>query len=369
MKVNFCDISKDYQEQKNDIDENIQKVLDKGNFIMGNQVQELETKLAEYVGVKHCIGVSNGTDAIKVALMALGCKEGDEVITVPFTWISSAEVINLVGAKPVFVDIDINTFNMDSTKLEAAITDKTKAIIAVSIFGQVADFDEINKIAKKHNIAVIEDAAQSFGAEQNGKKSCSLTDIATTSFFPSKPFGGYGDGGAVFTNDDKLANHIRAIRTHGANVRHNHWCIGMNARLDTIQAAILLSKFKNINKVMNNRTNSGNLYSKLINEDENLSKKLVTPTILDKNKSVYAQYTLLVEDRDKLKEQLKEKDIPSAIYYPKCLHEQEVYKYLGYKWGDFPNSEKASRQVISLPMHGWITENDINTVINELKKC
>lgn len=369
MKVNFCDISKDYQEQKNDIDENIQQVLDKGNFIMGNQVQQLEEKLAEYVGVKHCIGVSNGTDAIKVALMALGCKDGDEVITVPFTWISSAEVINLVGAKPVFVDIDINTFNMDHTKLEAAITNKTKAIIAVSIFGQVADFDEINKIAKKHNIAVIEDAAQSFGAEQNGKKSCGLTDIATTSFFPSKPFGGYGDGGAVFTNDDKLANHMRAIRTHGANVRHHHWCIGMNARLDTIQAAILLSKFKNIDKVMNNRTNSGDLYSKLIKEDENLNKKLVTPTILSKNKSVYAQYTLLVEDRDKLKEQLKEKEIPSAVYYPKCLHEQEVYKYLGYKWGDFPNSEKASRQVISLPMHGWITEEDINTVVSELKKC
>ena len=365
MKVNFCDIAKDYQEQKEDIDQNIQQVLDKGNFVMGNQVQELETKLAEYVGVKHCIGVSNGTDAIQIALMALNCQPGDEVITVPFTWISSAEVINLVGAKPVFVDIDINTFNMDASKLEGVITNKTKAIIAVSIFGQMADFDEINKIAKKHNIPVIEDAAQSFGAEQNGKKSCSVTDIATTSFFPSKPFGGYGDGGAIFTNDDKLANHMKAIRTHGANVRHSHWCIGMNARLDTIQAAILLSKLKNINKVMDNRTKSGTLYSKLINKNTNL----ITPTILTKNKSVYAQYTLLVENRDELKDKLKECEIPSAIYYPKCLHEQDVYKYLGYEWGDFPNAEKASRQVLSLPMHGWITEDDINTVVGELNKC
>ena len=205
MKVQFCDIAKDYQIQKEQIDKNMSEVLTKGNFVMGNQVKEIEEKLANYVGVKHCVAVSDGTDAIQIALRAIGCKEGDEVITVPFTWISSAEVINLVNATPVFVDIDLKTFNMDPDKLEAAITDKTKAIIAVSIFGQMADFDRINEIAKKHNIAVIEDAAQSFGAEQNGKKSCSLTDIATTSFFPSKPFGCYGDGGAIFTNNDELA--------------------------------------------------------------------------------------------------------------------------------------------------------------------
>tara|TARA_B100001248_G_C27399084_1_gene468397 strand:- start:484 stop:1584 length:1101 start_codon:yes stop_codon:yes gene_type:complete len=364
MKVQFCDIAKDYQIQKEQIDKNMSEVLTKGNFVMGNQVKEIEEKLANYVGVKHCVAVSDGTDAIQIALRAIGCKEGDEVITVPFTWISSAEVINLVNATPVFVDINLKTFNMDPDKLEAAITDKTKAIIAVSIFGQMADFDRINEIAKKHNIAVIEDAAQSFGAEQNGKKSCSLTDIATTSFFPSKPFGCYGDGGAIFTNNDEYANTMRAIRTHGANVRHSHWCIGTNSRLDTLQAAILLAKFENIDKIMNTRNHAGTLYSQLINEN-NIDVK--TPTILDKNKSVYAQYTLLVENRDELKNKLKELQIPSAIYYPKCLHEQSVYEYLGYKLGDFPNAEEASKKVLSLPMHGWILDEDIHTVVNTLK--
>jgi len=366
MKVNFCDISKDYQVQKTSIDESISTVLNKGNFIMGNQVNELETALSNYVGVKHCVAVSNGTDALSIALKTIDCGPGDEVITVPFTWISSAEVINLVGATPVFVDIDLDTYNIDATKLESVITDKTKAIIAVSIFGQVADFDEINKIAKKHNIVVIEDAAQSFGAEQNGKKSCSLADISTTSFFPAKPFGCYGDGGAMFTNNDDWANKMKAIRTHGANVRHNHWCFGINARMDTIQAAILLAKFKNIDQIMHTRNNAGELYSKLINEAK---LPLKTPTILAKNKSVYAQYTLLAENRDDLKNKLKECEIPSAIYYPKCLHEQPVYQYLGYKWGDFPNAEKACRNVISLPIHGWISDEDIHTVVNELKKC
>lgn len=366
MKVNFCDISKDYQTQKESIDSGISDVLTKGNFIMGNQINELEVKLANYVGVKHCIAVSNGTDALKLALLALDIGTGDEVITVPFTWISSSEVIDLVGAKPVFVDVDLNTFNLDASQLESKITDKTKAIIAVSIFGQVADLTEINKIAAKHNVTVIEDAAQSFGAEQDGKKSCSLSKIATTSFFPSKPFGGYGDGGAIFTDDDTLCNRLKAIRTHGANVRHHHWCIGLNARLDTIQAAILLAKFDRIDEMMNNRTSMGNLYSELINES-NITD-IQTPVILPQNKSVYAQYTLLVKDRDALAAKLKEQGIPTAIYYPKCLHEQPVYEYLGYKLEDFPNSVKASREVLSLPMHGWITEEDIRTVVDALKE-
>jgi UDP-2-acetamido-2-deoxy-ribo-hexuluronate aminotransferase len=364
MVIPFCDIKKDYLEQKEQIDENIQNVLNKSNYIMGNEVGDLETKLANYVSVDHCVAVSNGTDALKVALLALDVGPGDEVITVPFTWISSAEVINLVGAKPVFVDIDLDTYNLDPNKLEPAITSNTKAIIAVSIFGQVADFTQINKIAKKHNIPVIEDAAQSFGAEQKNKKSCSLTDIATTSFFPSKPFGGYGDGGAIFTNNEKWATKMKAIRTHGANVRHNHWCIGMNARLDTIQAAILLAKFENIDKVMKNRTDMGNLYTQLINENKINVK---TPVLLPENKSVYAQYTLLVENRDELAPKLKEQGVPTAIYYPKCLHEQPVYSYLGYKLEDFPNSVKASREVLSLPMHGWLTEEEVRKVVDVLK--
>ena len=364
MSIPFCDIKKDYENQKEQIDANIQNVLNKGNFIMGNEITELETKLETYVGVDHCIAVSNGTDALKVALLAVDVGPGDEVITVPFTWISSAEVINLVGATPVFVDIDLDTYNLDPTKLEKAITSKTKAIIAVSIFGQVADFTRINEIAKKHKIIVIEDAAQSFGAEQHGRKSCSLTDIATTSFFPSKPFGCYGDGGAIFTNNETLCTKMKAIRTHGANVRHHHWCIGMNARIDTIQAAILLAKFENIDKVLDNRTKMGNLYTKLIHE-HNINVK--TPVLLLENTSVYAQYTLLVKNRPELIQKLKDNGVPTAIYYPKCLHEQPVYSYLGYKLEDFPNSVQASREVLSLPMHGWITEPEVRTVVDILK--
>jgi UDP-2-acetamido-2-deoxy-ribo-hexuluronate aminotransferase len=365
--IKFCDIGLDYEKMKDEIDENVKNVLSSGYFIMGPQIKELEQKLAKYVGIKNCISCSNGTDAIQMGLMALDVSHDDEVITVPFTWISTAEVINLVGAKPVFVDVDETTFNIDLNQVENAITEKTKAIIVVSIFGQMPNMDKLMEISKKHNIPVIEDAAQSFGAEQNGKKSCSIATISTTSFFPSKPFGGYGDGGAVFTNDDVIDKRLRAIRTHGANQRHHHWCIGMNCRLNTLQAGILLAKFNHIEEIMKNRNDVGTYYTKLIKE-KGLDKYITPPHVQEGNKHVYAQYTLLVENREDLKNKLKEKELPTAIYYPKCLHEQPVYEYLGYKLEDFPNAVKASRNVLSLPMHSWISYDEIEKVVDILEK-
>lgn len=314
--MQFIDLKKQYQLHKDEIDKAIHKVLDEGCFIMGPPIQQLEKVLAEYVGVKHCISVSSGTDSLTIALMALGVGPGDEVITVPFTWISSAEVIGLVGATPVFVDIEPETYNIDVTKIEAAITSKTKAIIPVNLFGQLPDYTAINAIAKKYNLAVIEDAAQSFGATQNGKMSCALSQIGSTSFFPAKPFGCYGDGGALFTNDDTLATAMRAIRVHGGETRHHHTHLGMNGRLDTMQAAILLAKFPHFPAEVVAREKIGERYSAL------LDGICLTPTIAPGNTHVYAQYTIRSVERDQLAHKLKEKGIPTAVYYPKCLHEQ-----------------------------------------------
>lgn len=361
--MQFIDLKKQYQLHKEEIDSAIHKVLDDGCFIMGPPIQQLEKALAQYVGVKHCISVSSGTDSLTIALMALGIGPGDEVITVPFTWISSAEVIGLVGATPVFVDIELNTYNIDVTKIEAAITPKTKAIIPVNLFGQMPDYTAINAIAAKHGLAVIEDAAQSFGATQNGKMSCAMSLVGSTSFFPAKPFGCYGDGGALFTNDDTLAATMRAIRVHGGEVRHHHTHLGMNGRLDTMQAAILLAKFPHFPAEVSAREKIGARYTQL------LDGCCVTPKVAPGNTHVYAQYTIRSPNRDQLSEQLKAKGIPSAVYYPKCLHEQPVFRNLGYEWSSFPKSEQASREVLSLPMHPWLTEDDQNSVVEAIKEA
>lgn len=360
--MEFIDIKKQYRLYKKEIDDAIHAVLDKGQFIMGEEVALLEKVLAEFVGVKHCITVSSGTDSLFIALLALGIGAGDEVITVPFTWIASSEVIKLAGATPVFVDIDPDTYNIDVNAIEDAITEKTKAILPVNLFGQMADYRSINAIAKRYGLPVIEDAAQSFGATQDGKQSCSVTTVGSTSFFPGKPFGCYGDGGALFTDDDALAAKMRAIRTHGGERRHYHPYLGMNGRLDTIQAAILLAKWPYYASEVEARGSIGERYSKLLDEC------CITPKILDGNTHTYAQYTLRTSNRAEMQEVLKAEGIPSAIYYPKCLHEQPVFADLGYYYGSFPESEKASQEVLSIPMHPWLSEENIEHVTETIKK-
>lgn len=354
--MEFIDLVTQQERIKDKIDQNIKNVLSHGKYIMGPEVYELEEKLADYVGTKYCIGVSSGTDALLIAMMALGVGYGDEIITTPFTFIATGEMIALLGAKPVFVDIDPKTYNIDPTLIEASITPKTKAIIPVSLYGQCADMDAINTIARKHNLPVIEDAAQSFGATYREKKSCSLSTIACTSFFPSKPLGGYGDGGACFTNDDNLAKAMCEIRVHGQDRRYHHPLVGINGRLDTIQAAILLAKFEIFPDEVTLREGLGQQYSQLFNDSGITS----TPYIERHNTSVYAQYTLQVDNRDLVQEKLNDKDIPTAVHYPIPLNKQPAFNIEGY----YPESEKASKKVMSLPMHPYLSTDDIHNVVN-----
>ena len=328
---------------------------------MGPEISELEKSLADYVGVPHAITCASGTDSLEIALRSLGVEPGDEVITVPFTWISSAESIALVGARPVFVDIDPLDYNLDVGKLAKAISPKTKAIMPVSLFGQIPGMEAINRLAEEHRIPVLEDAAQSFGATRNGVKSCAISTIGSTSFFPAKPLGCYGDGGALFTSDDDLAGKMRAIRTHGGTQRHQHPFLGMNGRFDTLQAAILIPKLAHFPDEVEARNRIGARYSALLKDI------CGTPHIRKGNTHVYAQYTIRVKNRDRLGEILKDKGIPTAVYYPKCLHEQPVFSRLGYRWGDFPESEKASREVLSLPMHPFLTEKEQDFIVESLK--
>jgi len=355
--MQFIDLKAQYNLMKESINKRIQAVLDHGQYIMGPEVAELEKKLAEFTGSKHCIAVSSGTDALMVALMAYDIGPGDEVITTPFTFIATGEMIAILGAKPVFVDIDPKTYNLNPELIEKAITKNTKAIMPVSLYGQCADFDAINQIGKKHNIPVIEDGAQSFGASYKSKKSCNLSEIGCTSFFPSKPLGGYGDGGAIFTNNDELAVKMRRIMNHGQDVRYNHPMIGINGRLDTLQAAILLVKMEHFNQEISSREKIGKRYS------EKLSGNVVTPYCESYNQHVYAQFTIQVNNRDQFLKNMSERQIPTAIHYPKPLHMQPVFAHLGLKASDFPVSEKISAKVVSLPMHPYLTVEDQDAVI------
>jgi len=362
--MQFIDLQSRHQLIGDKINARVQTVMEHGQFILGPEVAELERKLADFVGVKACVSVSSGTDSLLIALMALGVGVGDEVITVPYTWISSAEVIALLGSKPVFVDIRPDTWNMDEQLLESVITDKTKAIMPVSIFGQTPDMDSINEIARKYDIPVIEDAAQSFGATYKGKKSCNLSTIGSTSFFPSKPLGCYGDGGALFTNDDELAEKFRWIRVHGQERKHHHPILGINGRMDTIQAAILVEILEVFPDEVQKREYLGQNYSLGLAEVEGLK----TPSIGANNTSVYAQYTILSDHREQIQQFLKAKEIPSVSYYSVPLHLQPVFKDLGYKQGDFPVSEKVANQSLSFPMSPYLNPEDQKNVISNVLK-
>jgi UDP-2-acetamido-2-deoxy-ribo-hexuluronate aminotransferase len=346
--MEFIDLKSQYKRLKIDIDAGIQRVLDHGQYILGPEVSELEEKLAAYTGAKHCITVANGTDALQIAQMAFGIGPGDEVITPGFTYIATAETVALLGAKPVYVDINPKTYNLDAELLEAAINSRTKAIIPVSLYGQCADYDVINAIALKHGIPVIEDAAQSFGARYKGRKSCNLTTVACTSFFPTKPLGCYGDGGAIFTNDDELAKIMRQIARHGQDRRYHHVRVGVNSRLDTLQAAILLPKLEVLNEEIELRESVADRYMRLLNN----SQSIVTPYIEMYNKSAWAQFSIRVKCRNKLIEKLNNIGIPTAIHYPTPLNKQPaVFDDAAI----LPVGDLTSGEIMSLPMSPTLT--------------
>jgi UDP-2-acetamido-2-deoxy-ribo-hexuluronate aminotransferase len=410
MSIPFIDLKAQYQALQPQIQERMNRVLEHGQYIMGPEVKELEDKLQTYTGAKHCITVASGTEALLICLMALGIEPGDEIITTPFTFVATAEVIVLLGAKPVFVDIEPDTCNIDASKIEAKITSKTKAIMPVSLYGQVADMNEINAIAAKNHLPVIEDAAQSFGAEYKGNKSCNLSTIGCTSFFPSKPLGCYGDGGAIFTNDDSLAKACREIRVHGQSQRYVHTRVGVGGRMDTLQCAVLLAKLERFDWEIAQRQRIGQRYNDLIAngspqrfvlrdhagkiggpcDDETSSLRggaepsssslrggrrptrqsiaagdIRLVSVRPDRASIYAQYTVLVSDRDALQKRLSEAGIPTAVHYPVPLNEQPAYKHLCCP-DCTPIAQQISKQVMSLPMSPDLSAEDQDKIVSAL---
>jgi dTDP-4-amino-4,6-dideoxygalactose transaminase len=380
--MEFIDLAAQQQRISGKIEANLKTVLSHGKYIMGPEVRKLEETLANYVSVKHAIGCASGTDALMMALMAYNIGPGDAVFTTPFTFIATAEVISLLGATPVFVDIDPETLNIDPKKLEQAIKGEKKpindrypllpkAVIAVDLFGLLADYDAISTIAKEHSLLIIEDAAQSFGAEYNGKKACAYGNIACTSFFPAKPLGCYGDGGMCFTDDEHTAEIIKSIRAHGqGGHKYENVRIGINGRLDTLQAAILMAKFDIFPEEIELRQEAAKRYSSLLSSLSTLK----TPKMPKGHKSAWAQYSVLANDeehRKMLQDGLNQSGIPTAIYYPKPLHIQKAFAALGYKMGDFPISEDAAKRIFSLPMHPYLKLEDqerIAEVLNKINK-
>lgn len=358
--IPFFDLAAQQALIKRQIDENISKVLAHGNYILGPEVAELEERLCEYTGAKYCITCANGTDALQIALMAIGVGAGDEVITPAFSYIATAEATALLGAKPVYVDVDPITFNINPALIEEKITVRTKAIIPVSLYGQPADFQKINKIAEKHNLIVIEDGAQSFGAAQLGKKSCNLSDIGCTSFFPTKPLGCYGDGGAIFTSDETLARSLRQVARHGQEQRYFHARVGINSRLDTLQAAILLPKLDILDAEINARDTLANKYSSCLSSDS----RLTCPEICRENRSAWAQYTLKVTNRDEFRQKLNDAGIPTAVHYPKPLNKQPAVQDLS---AVLQHGDKMSDEVVSLPMHAYMSDETFKQIINAIK--
>lgn len=360
--MNFIDLVAQQDRIKDQLNANIQKVLAHGQYILGPEVHKLEEKLAAYTGAKYCITCANGTDALQIAQMAFGIGPGDEVITPGFTYIATAETVAVLGAKPIYVDINPKTYNLDIEQLEAAITPRTKAIIGVSLYGQCADFDAINAIAAKYNIPVIEDAAQSFGASYKGKKSCNLSTVATTSFFPSKPLGCYGDGGAIFTNDETLATVMRQIARHGQDRRYHHIRVGVNSRLDTLQAAILLPKLEILDDEMQARQRVAETYSQLFTE----AGITTIPFLEAHNQSAWAQYTTQVDKRDKVQAKLKEQGIPTAVHYPIPLNKQPA---VADSNAVLPVGDAVAQKVMSLPMHPYMTQEEQERIVNALREA
>lgn len=359
MNIQMVDLKNQYLKIKDEVDIAVHEVLDSCQFILGKVVHEFESQAAEYLDCKYAIGCASGTDALQIALMAIGVKPGDEIITTPFTFVATTETIALLGAVPVYVDINEKTYNIDVSKIESKITSKTKAIIPVHLYGQPADMETIMDIANKHNIKVIEDAAQAFGAEYKGKKVAGLGDIGAISFFPSKNLGAFGDAGMVTTNDEVLAQRIKMISVHGSRKKYYHEIAGINSRLDSIQAAVLKVKLKYINEYHNARMTTAAKYNRL------LSGVIEPPYVMSDVKHIYHQYSIRVSDRDGLHDYLSENGIPSMIYYPVPLHLQQAYRY-NYKEGDFPVSEAITRDIISLPMHTELTDDQIKYITSKI---
>ena len=373
--MQFRDLHKQYETLKAEIDRGIQDVINETSFILGKQVSDLEKELAQYVGRKYCISCGNGTDALVLALKSHNIGQGDAVFTADFTYIASASCAELVGATSVFADIDLKTFNIDPVSLEKQIERvikegklKPKAIVPVDLFGQPANYDALERIAKKYGMIIVEDAAQGFGGMIDNKRACSFGDISCTSFFPAKPLGCYGDGGAIFTDDDKIAERLRSLRAGGKSPvdKYDNIEIGTNSRLDTIQAAILLPKFHAFKDYELKAVNDvAKMYTKYLKD------YVITPTILDGYLSSWAQYTILLknkEERDLLQAKLKEKGIPSMIYYPRGMHQQQAFRNLGLTDEDYPNTVEATKRVLSLPMHPYMSEEDINNICSVILK-
>jgi len=362
MKIDFANLEKAFLEHEDEFKKVSTNVISSARYILGKETEEFEYSLQEFVGSEYALGCSSGTDALLLALMALEIGPGDEIITTPFTFIATAETIAFVGAKPVFVDIKDETYNIDFSLIEEAITVKTKAIMPVSLYGQMADMDEISQIAIKHGLAVIEDGAQSFGAIYKGIRSCNASIIGCTSFFPAKPMGCFGDGGAVFTKSAEIYEKMKAMRVHGQVKRYTHKYIGMGGRLDNLQAAILNIKMKYYSKDIERRQAVAEKYTNI------LEKNISTPIVKNNRTSVWAQYTVRVENRNRVQEGLRNLGIPTAVHYPIPMHLQECFNYLGHREGDFPVSEKCSKEVISLPMNPYLTNQEINYITTNLIK-
>ena len=361
--MEFIDLKSQYAALRESINARIQRVLDHGQYIMGPEVEELEAKLAARTGAKHCITVASGTEALLISLMAIGLKAGDEVITTPFTFAATAEMIVLLGGNPVFVDIEPDTCNIDASKIEAAITPRTRAIMPVSLYGQVADMDEINAIAARHgNIPVIEDAAQSFGATYKGRKSCNLSTFGCTSFFPSKPIGCYGDGGAIFTSDDALAQACREIRVHGQSGRYNHTRVGVGGRMDTLQCAVVLAKLERFDWEIARRIENAARYQRLLVDLEGVDLLEVRGD----RSCVWAQYTVFVDSRDQVQSSLRSLGVPTAVHYPKPLHHQPAYRQDGQS-DSLPASVTAAHKVLSLPMSADLLVADQDALARHLR--
>ncbi|SDW97560.1 DegT/DnrJ/EryC1/StrS family aminotransferase [Thiocapsa roseopersicina] len=371
--MQFIDLKSQYRLIEDDVKARIHAVLEHGQYIMGPEVEALEIALAEFVGTRHCIGLSSGTDALLAAMMALEIGRGDEVITTPFTFIATGEMIALLGVRPVFVDIDPVTYNIDPARIEEAITGRTRAIMPVSLYGQCADMDAINEIAARHRLPVIEDAAQSFGATYKGKRSCALSSIGCTSFFPSKPLGAYGDAGACFTNDDDVAKRLKEIRNHGQDRRYHHPRLGLNGRIDTLQAAILLAKLSLFVNEIGARIRIGARYSALLQargaaSSEVADGAVLTPFIAPGNESVYAQYTIQVDERDRVGEALAAEGIPTAVHYPVPLNDQPVFQPSLERFAT-PVSSRVAQRVISLPMHPYLSDEDQVRIADAVAKA